>query len=334
SLSRRASNNWVNHCLICGSGNAPENASTGCPPAMAMTVGIDWTPNSCEIRGLASTSTLASTQAPLLSPASFSNTGPSCLHGPHQSAHRSTTTSCRSDLSTTSAWKVASVTSMTFPPAAPFVAWPPAPPCDACRAAASARAFTADRSTAPESEAETAGELLPDPRGCVTVSILAWTVDDVSAGPRLVERPHRSHPSFRARCCSTRSTFAANCPSCPGRMSALSTRLTRAAPSPAASTARLTTSITSSHSPSLLVNIALVSFGSPDSRTTCTARATASLTLPSSPPDGLTLNATINVLRLLFHTGFGDITPSPSSACRGSLLTSSLMKGPLRSEER
>ena len=59
-------------------------------------------------------------------------------------------------------------------------------------------------------------------------------------------------------------------------------------------TASLTTAITSSHSPSMLVNIALVSFGSPDSRITRTASATASLTPPvSSAPEGLMLMATI-----------------------------------------
>src|SRR5690349_22128022 len=56
-------------------------------------------------------------------------------------------------------------------------------------------------------------------------------------------------------------------------MSALRTRLTRGDAAATASTARLTTAITSSHSPSMLVNIALVSLGRPDSRTTRTAAA-------------------------------------------------------------
>src|SRR5699024_5139585 len=82
-------------------------------------------------------------------------------------------------------------------------------------------------------------------------------------------------------------------------MSALSTSPTREAPSPAASTARLTTSMTSSHSPSTLVNIASVEFGKPDSRTTRTASATASLTPASSPgADGVILKATIIATRL------------------------------------
>ena len=63
-------------------------------------------------------------------------------------------------------------------------------------------------------------------------------------------------------------------------MSALSTRLTRGADGGHRSTARFTTAITSSHSPSMLVNIALVSFGRPDARTTRIASATAAPTPP------------------------------------------------------
>src|SRR5512134_3680170 len=75
-------------------------------------------------------------------------------------------------------------------------------------------------------------------------------------------------------------------------MSALSTSDTRGDEAATTSTARLTTAITSSHSPSTLVNIALVSQGSPELRTTLTASATAALIPPvSSPPDGLMLNA-------------------------------------------
>ena len=77
-------------------------------------------------------------------------------------------------------------------------------------------------------------------------------------------------------------------------MSALRTRPTRGEVAATTSTACLTTAITSSHSPSMLVNIALVSQGRPEARTTRTASATASLTPPvSSPPDGLMLKATI-----------------------------------------
>ena len=76
-------------------------------------------------------------------------------------------------------------------------------------------------------------------------------------------------------------------------MSAFSTRLTRGALAATASTARLTTSIASSHvGASIVVNIEVVSFGSPDSRTTRTASATTSPTLSVPPPEGATLNAT------------------------------------------
>ncbi len=96
------------------------------------------------MRGLASMSTLASTQAPLPASASRSSTGESCLHGSHQVAHRSTTTGTVRDRSSTSAWKLASVTSTTngrHPR--------PAAGADCWRATASERAFSAARSTAP-----------------------------------------------------------------------------------------------------------------------------------------------------------------------------------------
>src|SRR4029453_8423773 len=86
-------------------------------------------------------------------------------------------------------------------------------------------------------------------------------------------------------------------------MSALMTRDTRLPYLPTASVARLTTSNTSSHSPSMVVNIESVWLGSPDSRTIFTASATASWTEPSVEgvleepaetggwPDGATENA-------------------------------------------
>ena len=63
-------------------------------------------------------------------------------------------------------------------------------------------------------------------------------------------------------------------------MSALSTRPTRGEVAATTSTACLTTAITSSHSPSMLVNMAFVSHGSPEARITRTASATAALTPP------------------------------------------------------
>ena len=62
---------------------------------------------------LASTSTLASTQAPPASPASRSRTGDSCLHGPHHSAQKSTRTGTVMERWSTCTSKSASVTSRT-----------------------------------------------------------------------------------------------------------------------------------------------------------------------------------------------------------------------------
>src|SRR6478735_5695103 len=68
-------------------------------------------------------------------------------------------------------------------------------------------------------------------------------------------------------------------------MSALRTRLTREPKGATASTARRTTSMQAAQSPSIVVNIASVRLGSPDSRTTRTASATATDT-ESALPDG------------------------------------------------
>jgi hypothetical protein len=76
----------------------------------------------------------------------------------------------------------------------------------------------------------------------------------------------------------------------PGRRSALSTRLTRGARSATASTAAFTTAMASSQSPSIVVNIESVWFGSPLARTTRTASATISPT-PSPTPSGVTEKA-------------------------------------------
>jgi hypothetical protein len=72
----------------------------------------------------------------------------------------------------------------------------------------------------------------------------------------------------------------------PGRMSAFMTRLTRGARAATASTASFTTAITSSQSPSIVVNIESVWFGRPLERTTRTASATISPT-PSPTPSGV-----------------------------------------------
>src|SRR5580700_10719849 len=75
--------------------------------------GIDWTLKAWATCGLASTSTLASSTAPPVSPTTFSMIGPSVLHGPHHSAQRSTTTGTVIDRSITAVPNVASVTSVT-----------------------------------------------------------------------------------------------------------------------------------------------------------------------------------------------------------------------------
>ena len=77
----------------------------------------------------------------------------------------------------------------------------------------------------------------------------------------------------------------------PGRMSALSETVTRGACSATASTACLMTAMTSSHSPSTVVNMASVRLGSPEARTTRTASATRSPT-ESPAPSGVTEKAT------------------------------------------
>ena len=72
-------------------------------------------PKAAEMRGLASVSSLARTTWPSRSFAPFSSTGPSCRHGAHHSAQKSTTTGMDRERLMTSCSKVSSVTSMTMP---------------------------------------------------------------------------------------------------------------------------------------------------------------------------------------------------------------------------
>ena len=83
---------WDSQSLTCVSGSAPMNPSAIWPAMTATTIGMLWTCRAALSCGLESTSTRASTKAPFASVASFSRIGPSCLHGPHHSAHRSRTT--------------------------------------------------------------------------------------------------------------------------------------------------------------------------------------------------------------------------------------------------
>src|SRR5712691_12139752 len=65
------------------------------------------------IWGFSSILTLTIRTAPLVARTIFSRIGPSCLHGPHQGAQKSTTTGASNEPSTTSAMKLAVVTSFT-----------------------------------------------------------------------------------------------------------------------------------------------------------------------------------------------------------------------------
>src|SRR5215203_3152032 len=88
---------------------------------------MPWTWNACDTCWLESTSTLARMTLPSVSPTTLSRIGPRVLHGPHHSAQRSTTTGISLDRSTTSAGKVASVTSIdmggNLPAAVPSPTW-------------------------------------------------------------------------------------------------------------------------------------------------------------------------------------------------------------------
>ena len=114
------------------------------------------TRNAWASRGLASTSTLASTHAPPPSAASFSSTGESCLHGSHHSAQKSMTTGVVSDRSSTSVWKVASVTSITVTPPPPARPLAPAARVPARPAAAGRRRSAAAGAGAQRAEVDRA----------------------------------------------------------------------------------------------------------------------------------------------------------------------------------
>src|SRR4051794_41842243 len=69
-------------------------------------------------------STLARTIWPSVASMTSSRMGPRSLHGPHQGAHRSTTTGRSSERARTSVSKVASVTSIVTTQKDTAVAWP------------------------------------------------------------------------------------------------------------------------------------------------------------------------------------------------------------------
>jgi hypothetical protein len=83
----------------------------GClPGAKNAMVGIDMMLNARDRPGLASTSTLTMSIAPSYFSASFSISGATSLHGPHQAAQKSTTTGL--SLCRTSASNVLSVATL------------------------------------------------------------------------------------------------------------------------------------------------------------------------------------------------------------------------------
>ena len=96
------------------SGYAPMNPVTASPFLKAITVGMLCTPNADAVIWFASVSSFARRKAPARSCATFSRVGVSCRHGPHHSAHMSTTTGRSFEPSTTTCSKVSSVTSMTL----------------------------------------------------------------------------------------------------------------------------------------------------------------------------------------------------------------------------
>src|SRR5690606_18396984 len=110
-------------------------------------------------------------------------------------------------------------------------------------------------------------------------------------------------------------------------MSAFITSETREPYAVTASVARFTTSITSSHSPSSSVNIEVVRLGKPESRTICTAAATASCTEPSGLLlVGATENATRTAIALLLALG-GD-----RGSSRGGGIRVEVARGARRAE--
>ena len=87
------------------------NSSTTFPSFRAKTAGMDWTWKLAEMAGFSSTLTLARATAPSVASTTCSRIGPRVRHGPHQGAHRSTTTGTSKDRLRTSSSNVASVTS-------------------------------------------------------------------------------------------------------------------------------------------------------------------------------------------------------------------------------
>ena len=125
----------------------------------------------------------------------------------------------------------------------------------------------------------------------------------------------RPYGLVRASRRSMDSTLASNRPEgCPGRMSSFITTDRRGARPETVSTQSLMTVMTSSHSPSMLVNMALVSQLSPLARATRTASATRSPT-DSPVPSGVIENAAI--MDPSFHPGVRSGLPGHGEIAQG-----------------
>src|SRR4051812_2726621 len=98
-------------------------------------------------------------------------------------------------------------------------------------------------------------------------------------------------------------------------MSALSTSPTRGEASASTSQHCFTTAMHSSHSPSIVVNIASVRCGRPESRTTRMARATASDTEPVS--SAATVGATEKAISMPSPYAAPDVVARPRRRGRG-----------------
>ena len=88
------------------------NCATICPPLNAITFGIERTLNAAESSWFSSEFTLTSFTRPANCAATFSSTGVSDRHGPHQGAQKSTTTGRVFEASRTSVSNVAVVASI------------------------------------------------------------------------------------------------------------------------------------------------------------------------------------------------------------------------------
>ena len=87
------------------------NSAATRPSLNAFTAGMPWMRNAAWRLRFWSTSTFASSTFPARAVAARSSTGVSCLHGPHQSAQKSTTTGSSRERSSTRCSKSASPTS-------------------------------------------------------------------------------------------------------------------------------------------------------------------------------------------------------------------------------